>query len=72
MVRYDALAMAKFDKPLKPKGKCCKDDPRCAKCPVVLKRLCQMNLAERLDDGRVQVAPGIRKKDLKAARGRKA
>jgi hypothetical protein len=25
---------------LKPKSKCCKDSPRCTRCPVVIKRLC--------------------------------
>ena len=26
-------------KPIKPKKKCCKDKPRCKRCPVVLKKL---------------------------------
>ena len=31
------------------KKKCCKDKPRCKKCPVVLKRLADAGCAERLD-----------------------
>ena len=58
-------------KVVKPKAKCCKDKPRCTRCPVVLKRLCQMELAERLDNGRVLVSPEATKKDIKAARARK-
>ena len=34
-------------KPIKPKKKCCKDGPRCKKCPVVLKRLERQGLAQR-------------------------
>ena len=30
---------------LKPKSKCCKDSPRCTRCPVVLKRLCEQDCA---------------------------
>lgn len=34
---------------VKAKKKCCKDKPRCKACPVVLKRLSDAGLAERLD-----------------------
>ena len=34
-------------KATKAKKKCCKDKPRCAKCPVVLMRLERMGYAER-------------------------
>ena len=61
---------AKAPKPVKPKAKCCKDDPRCKRCPVVLKKLERMGLAERQDDGRYVVDPDLKKKQLKAARAR--
>ena len=57
-------------KPVKPKTKCCKDDPRCKRCPVVLKKLEKMGLAEKLPDGRYAVDPELKKKQLKAARAR--
>jgi hypothetical protein len=58
-------------KPVKPKTKCCKDDPlRCKKCPVVLKKLERMDLAERRADGRYVLSPELTKKQLKAARAR--
>ena len=57
-------------KPVKPKKKCCKDDPRCKRCPVVLKKLEMMGLAERRDDGRFLLDPDLKKKQLKAARAR--
>ena len=57
-------------KPVKPKKGCCKDDPRCKRCPVVLKKLERMGLAERRDDGRFVVDPALKKKQLKAARAR--
>ncbi len=57
-------------KALKPKTKCCKDDPRCKRCPVVLKKLERAGLAERRDDGRYLLDPALRKKQLKAARAR--
>jgi hypothetical protein len=55
---------------VKPKKKCCKDSPRCKRCPVVCKRLVVQGLAERRDDGMVAIAPDIKKKQLKAARAR--
>ena len=30
---------------LKPKSTCCKDSPRCTRCPVVIKRLCAQDCA---------------------------
>ncbi len=50
------------------KKSCCKDKPRCKKCPVVLKRLADAGLAERRDKRTYVVADGLRKRDLKAAR----
>lgn len=55
-------------KPVKPKRRCCKDDPRCKRCPVVLKRLAKAGRAERLEDGRYRLAIDLRKGELKAAR----
>ena len=50
------------------KKSCCKDKPRCKKCPVVLKRLADAGLAERTDKRTYRVADGVPKKALKAAR----
>ncbi len=56
------------------KKKCCKDRPRCKTCPLVLKRLCDVGLAERLgersDAREFTVAKKVPKKVLKAARAR--
>jgi hypothetical protein len=57
---------------VKPKRTCCKSSPRCKRCPVVCKRLANAGLAERLDDGRYLLDPGLRKKQLKAARKKKS
>jgi hypothetical protein len=50
--------------------KCCKDTPRCRKCPVVLKRLADGGYAERESRREFAVAKGIPKKVLVAARTR--
>ena len=52
------------------KKKCCKDKPRCKKCPVVLKRLADAGCAERLDRTHYKVDKKIPKKVLKEARSR--
>jgi hypothetical protein len=57
-------------KPIKPKKKCCKDSPRCKRCPVVVKRLVKLELAIVRPDGRVDLSPDLTKKALKAARVR--
>lgn len=55
---------------LKPKKKCCKDGPRCKRCPVVLKRLENQGLATRY--GKVFVLSyDVTKADIRAARRRK-
>jgi hypothetical protein len=53
---------------VKTKKRCCKDRPRCKRCPVVCKRLETMGYAEREDRRvwRLVVIPP--KKVLKAAR----
>ena len=53
---------------VKAKKSCCKDDPRCRKCPVVLKRLAAAGLAERVDKRTYLVVDTLRKKELRAAR----
>ncbi|TCO52197.1 hypothetical protein EV646_1011194 [Kribbella antiqua] len=52
------------------KKKCCKDKPRCKKCPVVLKRLADAGCAERCDLRHYLVDKKIPKKVLKKARQR--
>ena len=54
---------------MKAKTKCCKDDPRCKRCPVVLKRLSKEGLASREGDKYV-LAKDVPKKRVKAARAR--
>ncbi|MCP9491687.1 MAG: hypothetical protein MSC31_17710 [Solirubrobacteraceae bacterium MAG38_C4-C5] len=56
--------------PIKVKKVCCKDRPRCRKCPVVLKRLADEGLAIRLDKRRYELLPDLGKKQLRAARKR--
>ncbi len=53
---------------VEPKKKCCKDRPRCKRCPVVLKRLERAGLAERERDGSYRVSKSVSKKELKAFR----
>jgi hypothetical protein len=55
---------------VKAKKKCCKDDPRCKRCPVVLKRLATEGYAERLGDRMYAVPAKVPKKRLKTARAR--
>ncbi len=55
---------------VKAKKKCCKDNPRCKKCPVVLKRLDRAGHAERLTKRRYRFRKEVPKKALKAARAR--
>ena len=53
---------------VKAKKKCCGSDPRCKRCPVVLKRLDRAGFAERV--GRrsyiVEVVPKKRMKKVRA------
>ncbi len=55
---------------VKAKKRCCKDRPRCKKCPVVLQRLSDDGLATRLSKRRYELSPELGKKQLKAARKR--
>ena len=52
-----------------PKAKCCKDDPRCKRCPVVLKRLEKAGLATRKKKG-YRLSPDVKKKQIAAFRAR--
>ena len=53
---------------VKAKKRCCKDRPRCRRCPVVLKRLERAGLAERTGRRRYVVVDVLSKKQLKAFR----
>jgi hypothetical protein len=55
---------------VKAKKKCCKDTPRCRKCPVVLKRLTDEGYAERESRREFEVAKKIPQKVLAGARTR--
>ncbi len=50
------------------KKSCCQDDPRCKRCPVVLKRLAAAGLAQRVDKRTYRMADEPTKKQLKVAR----
>ena len=52
------------------KKKCCKDKPRCKKCPVVLMRLEKAGCAERCDKRDYKVAKDVPKKVMALARQR--
>ena len=53
---------------LKAKKRCCKDKPRCKRCPVVCKRLTAMGYAERVSKRRFVLDGKPPKKAVKAAR----
>ena len=55
---------------VKPKKKCCKDGPRCKRCPVVLKKLSNQGYASKRPDGKYVMVDVVPKKALKAARAR--
>lgn len=52
------------------KKKCCKDKPRCKKCPVTLKRLQAMGYAERKDRRTYVLIDVVPKSVMKKARAR--
>jgi hypothetical protein len=54
---------------VKAKKSCCGSNPRCKRCPVVLKRLRKAGLAER-GSGRFYVVGPVPKKQMKKARAR--
>jgi len=53
---------------IKVKKRCCKDAPRCKKCPVVLKRLERAGLAERVGPRDYVLPQSIKNKELKQYR----
>ena len=55
---------------VKVKKKCCKDGPRCKRCPVVCRRLEKAGYAEKAGDARLTYVVWAPKKALKAARAR--
>jgi hypothetical protein len=54
------------------KKRCCQSDPRCKRCPVVLKRLGAVGMAERTGRRTYALDPGMPKKAMKRARRFKA
>ncbi|WP_354700009.1 hypothetical protein DSM112329_00268 [Paraconexibacter sp. AEG42_29] len=52
------------------KKKCCKDKPRCKKCPVTLKRLETMGYAKRKDTRTYVMIDVVPKSVMKKARAR--
>ena len=52
------------------KKKCCKDSPRCKKCPVTLARLRKAGHAKRLSKREYDLSPDVPGKIRKAARRR--
>jgi hypothetical protein len=55
---------------MKTKSKCCKDSPRCKKCPVVWKRLERGGHAERTAKRSYRVISVVPKPAMAAARAR--
>ena len=55
---------------VKAKSKCCKDKPRCKKCPVTLKRLAEAGFYRRLDKRSFELLVTPKGKALAAARVR--
>ena len=62
--------MAKKQRTIHPKKKCCRDNPRCKRCPVVCKRLEKAGVAIKRDDRVYELTVTLRKKHLTAARAR--
>lgn len=54
---------------VKAKKKCCGSNPRCKRCPVVLKRLAKDGFAERLSR-RLYIVEHVPKKRLRKVRAR--
>ena len=55
---------------VKTKKKCCKDNPRCKRCPVVWERLERAGLAERESKRKYRPAGKLPKRRIKQARAR--
>jgi hypothetical protein len=54
------------------KAKCCKDRPRCKRCPVVLERLEKAGIAERTKKGAYRLPDDLTKRKLRPFRARGA
>jgi hypothetical protein len=63
---------ATIQKPVKVKKTCCKNGPRCKRCPVVLKRLGDAGFADRLGKREYLMDSPVPKAALKRARARKS
>lgn len=50
------------------KKRCCRDSPRCKRCPVAWKRLSKAGLATCESKSSYKPMPGLKKSQLKAAR----
>jgi hypothetical protein len=57
---------------VKAKARCCKDRPRCKRCPVVLERLEKAGIAQRTKKGAYRLPDDLTKRDLKRFRARAA
>ena len=55
---------------VKTKKTCCKDGPRCKRCPVVWERLERVGFAERVGKRVYRPLGPLPKRTLKGARGR--
>ncbi len=55
---------------MKTKKKCCKDGPRCKRCPVVWKRLEKAGHAERVGKLDYRIVSVVPKPAMRAARAR--
>ena len=54
--------------PVRVKKRCCKDSPRCKRCPVVWKRLSRAGLADRVSKRVYVPDDDLKKRHVKAAR----
>jgi hypothetical protein len=52
------------------KKRCCTSGPRCKRCPVVLKRLEALGLAEKAGKRQYELSPELTKKAWKGARAK--
>ena len=57
-------------KTVRAKKRCCDSNPRCKRCPIVLKRIAKAGLAEHLHARDYRLDPSLHKAQLKAVRKR--
>jgi hypothetical protein len=53
---------------VKVKKRCCKDRPRCKRCPLVLERLARTGLAEREGKRTYRLSADVKKRHFREAR----